>query len=117
MGKAQSKSMNVTTADQAKGSVEEGAGKVGKIEETAAAAAVNGDANHETVRNSVFIICHSGSIYYLLWGLMWLCSVTLWNTEDITGNDPWSMPFRSLCGMGPVKGHSAETNEGNLLFN
>lgn len=47
MGKAQSKSMNVTTADQAKGTVEEGAGKVGKIEE---AAPVNGDANHETVR-------------------------------------------------------------------
>lgn len=51
MGKAQSKSMNVTTADQAKtGAVEEGAGKVGKIEETpAVAAAANGDANHETV--------------------------------------------------------------------
>lgn len=50
MGKAQSKSMNVTTADQAKaGVVEEGAGKVGKIEETAAP--VNGDANHETVRD------------------------------------------------------------------
>lgn len=63
MGKAQSKSMNVTTADQAKaaGTVEEGAGKVGKIEE-APAAAVNGDANHETVRNYfVFIVwttCH-----------------------------------------------------------
>lgn len=50
MGKAQSKSMNVTTAEQAKaGTVEEGAGKVGKIEENPAAA-VNGDANHETVR-------------------------------------------------------------------
>lgn len=52
MGKAQSKSMNVTTADQAKtGAVEEGAGKVGKIEETpaVAAASANGDANHETV--------------------------------------------------------------------
>lgn len=51
MGKAQSKSMNVTTADQAKaGAVEEGAGKVGKIEENPAAAPANGDANHETVR-------------------------------------------------------------------
>lgn len=57
MGKAQSKSMNVTTADQAKGSVEEGAGKVGKIEESPAAA-VNGDANHETVRN-YFLLCVS----------------------------------------------------------
>lgn len=50
MGKAQSKSMNVTTADQAKaGAVEEGAGKVGKIEEVPAASTTNGDANHETV--------------------------------------------------------------------
>lgn len=49
--------MNVTTADQAKGSVEEGAGKVGKIEESPAAA-VNGDANHETVRN-YFLLCVS----------------------------------------------------------
>lgn len=58
MGKAQSKSMNVTTADQAKGgAVEEGAGKVGKIEESPAAA-VNGLANHETVRN-YFLLCVS----------------------------------------------------------
>lgn len=58
MGKAQSKSMNVTTADQAKaGVVEEGAGKVGKIEESpaAAATAVNGDANHETVSTDCLI--------------------------------------------------------------
>lgn len=53
MGKAQSKSMNVTTADQAASAkatvVEEGtAGKVGKIEETTnTPAPANGDTAHE----------------------------------------------------------------------
>lgn len=55
MGKAQSKSMNVTPVDQAKtGAVaEEGAGKVGKIEESPAAAAT---ATEETVRSFIILL-------------------------------------------------------------
>uniref|UniRef100_A0A1L8DMV6 Putative a kinase anchor protein n=1 Tax=Nyssomyia neivai TaxID=330878 RepID=A0A1L8DMV6_9DIPT len=49
MGKVQSKrSMDITT-DQAKDGVQEGSGKVGKIEEVDQPIKVNGDTNHETL--------------------------------------------------------------------
>lgn len=85
--------MNVTTADQAKGAVEEGAGKVGKIEE---AAAVNGDANHETVRNG-FVI-DSGPMDYLLGGL-WGSTKATDATTGLTLDQCDRMPVGGVKGM------------------
>lgn len=56
MGKVQSKrSMDITT-EQSKDAVQEGSGKVGKIEEVDQPIKLNGDTNHETVVSVKFLI-------------------------------------------------------------